>query len=172
MPWLAAVSYQFGWIRFGGEAFDSWLEATARHLGVTVGAVARAADISIATRPGWSRWLSANQLRAVEAATGVSQEVVRAMTLSTYDGAALQLDPVSHRLEPTFPFGPLVGSRYCAECLTESCGRWQLIWRLGWSFLCIRHNRLLADACTECGKRQRRHQVYRHADTRNVLMRR
>jgi hypothetical protein len=78
-----------------GEAIDSWLEATARQMKVTVGAVARAADLSIATRPGWLRWLSANQLRAVEAATGVSQEAVRAMTLSTYDGVALELDPVS-----------------------------------------------------------------------------
>jgi TniQ len=91
-----------------GEAIDSWLEATAKHMGTTVGALARATELPIATRPGWIRWLSANQLRTVEAATGVSQETVRGMTLSSYDGAALQLDPTSHRLDPTFPFGALV----------------------------------------------------------------
>lgn len=56
-----------------------------------------------------------------------------------------------------------MGSRYCAECLAESCGRWQLRWRLGWSFVCLRHSRLLADACAECGKRQWLYQGYCHA---------
>jgi hypothetical protein len=144
-----------------GEAIDSWLEATAEHMGTTVGALARAAELPIAARPGWIRWISADQLRTVEAATGVSQGTVRAMTLSSYDGAALKLDPVSHRLDPTFPFGALAWSRFCGDCLAESHGRWQLSWRLGWSFACIRHNRLLADACPECGKYQRRQQIYR-----------
>ncbi|MCV6990821.1 TniQ family protein [Mycobacterium timonense] len=80
-----------------GEAIDSWLEATARQIKATVGAVARAADLQIASRPDWIRWVSADQLRAVQAATGVPREAVRAMTLSTYDGVALELDPVSHR---------------------------------------------------------------------------
>jgi hypothetical protein len=37
-------------------------------------------------------------------ATGVSSNVVETMTLSVYDGTALQLDPDSHRLDATFPF--------------------------------------------------------------------
>jgi hypothetical protein len=43
--------------------------------------------------------------RLLAAATGVSAKAVLAMTLSAYDGAALQLDSVSHRLDPTFPSG-------------------------------------------------------------------
>jgi hypothetical protein len=46
----------------------------------------------------------------------------------------------------------------CPECIRESDGRWQLSWRLGWSFACVQHNRLLADACPTCGKYQRRQQ--------------
>jgi hypothetical protein len=95
----------------------------------------------------------------------VSSTIVEAMTLTVYDGTALQLDPDSHRLDATFPFGALSWSRYCPECLTESQGRWQPAWRLGWSFVCMLHNCLLADACPSCGKYQRRQQVYRRVPT-------
>jgi len=90
-----------------GEAIDSWLEATARGMDITVGALARAVDLPIATRPSWIRWLSLDQLETIQAATGVSPKVVEAMTLSAYDGTALRLDPQSHKLDATFPFGAL-----------------------------------------------------------------
>jgi hypothetical protein len=117
-----------------------------------LGAVARALDLPIATRPAWIRWLSRDQLEAIEAATGVSSSAVKAMTLSVYDGTALQLDPDSHRLDATFP-------------IRESDGRWRLEWRRGWSFACVLHRCLLADACPSCGKYQRRLQVYRRVPT-------
>ena len=74
---------------------------------ITVGALARAVDFPIATRPSWIRWLSLDQLETIQAATGVSPNVVEAMTLSAYDGTALRLDPQSHKLDATFPFGAL-----------------------------------------------------------------
>jgi hypothetical protein len=120
-----------------GEAIDSWLEVTARRMDLPFGAVARALDLPVATRPIWIRWLSLDQLEVVEAATGVSSSVVEAMTLSVYDGTALQLDPDSHRLDATFPFGALSRSRFCPEWICESDGRWRLDWRLGWSFVCL-----------------------------------
>jgi hypothetical protein len=43
--------------------------------------------------------LSRDQLDVIEAATGVTSSVVEALTLSVYDGVALQLDPNSHRLD-------------------------------------------------------------------------
>jgi hypothetical protein len=64
-----------------GEAIDSWLELTARRMDLPLGAVAGALDLPIVTRPTWTRWLSLDQLEA--------------MTLSVYDGTALQLDPDS-----------------------------------------------------------------------------
>lgn len=78
-----------------------------------LGAVARALDLPIATRPTWIRWLSRDQLDVIEAATGVTSSVVEALTLNVYDGVALQLDPNSHRLDATFPFGALSWSRFC-----------------------------------------------------------
>lgn len=148
-----------------GEGIDSWLEATARRMEVSLGAVARALDLPTATRPAWIKWLSRDQLDAIANATGTSSYAIRAMTLSIYDRTALQLDADSHRLDPTFPFGALSWSRYCPQCLRESQGRWQLAWRLGWCFACVLHNCLLADACPSCGKYQRRQQLYRRVPT-------
>jgi hypothetical protein len=42
------------------------------------------------------------------------------------------------------------GSRYCPGCLADTGGRWQLRWRLTWSFACTTHRRLLADTCPAC----------------------
>jgi hypothetical protein len=148
-----------------GEAIDSWLEATAERMEVSLGAIARTLDLPSATRPTWIRWLSPEQLETIEAATGVSSNAVEAMTLSVYDGTALRLDPDTHCLDEKFPFGALSWSRYCPECLSESQGRWQLAWRLGWSFVCVLHNALLADVCPNCGNHQRRQQVYRRVPT-------
>lgn len=145
-----------------GEAIDSWLEATAGGMDLSLAAVARALDLPLTIRPVWIRWLSREQLDMVEQVTGVSSTIVGAMTLSVYDGIALQLDPNSHRLDGSFPFGALSRSRFCPGCLRESDGRWQLAWRLGWSFACVVHNCLLADACPTCGRYQRQQQVYRH----------
>jgi len=47
-------------------------------------------------------------------------------------------------------------SRIDAAHLAETGGRWQLAWRLGWSFACLHHHQLLADTCPACRGRQRR----------------
>jgi hypothetical protein len=94
-------------------------------------------------------------------ATGIDKTAIVAMTLEPYDGTALAIDYARRRLNPAFPFGCRAWSRYCPACLAESGGRWQLHWRLGWTFACTRHNCLLADRCPHCGRRQRKtHQRY------------
>jgi TniQ len=145
-----------------GEAIDSWLDATACRMDIPLGTVARALDLSATERPIWIRWLSLDQLEVIEEATSVSSSVVAAMTLGVFDGTALQLDPETHRLDTKFPFGALLWSRFCPECIRESDGRWQLGWRLGSSFACLLHNCLLADRCPNWGTCQRLQQVYRY----------
>jgi len=130
-----------------------------------LGALARRLELPTDSRPVWRNALSENQYATVAAATGVSPDVLSAMTLSSYDGTALRLDPESNRLNATFPFGALTWSRYCPECLNESQGRWQIPWRLGWSFACVEHRRLLADTCPSCGVNQRRHHSYARTPT-------
>lgn len=146
-----------------GESIESWLEATALAVGLTMGALAAVVGLPAIARPSWRNWLSPTQTLALAAATGLPRSSLEAMTLSRYDGRALSLDPVSHRPEPNFPFGPLSWSRFCPECIRETAGRWQLTWRLGWSFVCLHHNCLLVDVCPECGNHQRSTQLYRSA---------
>ena len=58
----------------------SWLEVTAGRMDLSLGAVARALDLPIATRPVWIRWRSPDQLDAIEAATGVSSSMRNSST--------------------------------------------------------------------------------------------
>lgn len=107
-----------------GEGIDSWLEATATSMHTTVGALARLAGLSVAARPPWIRWIGPDEVKALETATGVSGAAIQAMTLQSYDNRALRLDPVSHRYDPTFPFGGLLPrSRFCPQCLQATEGR-------------------------------------------------
>jgi hypothetical protein len=129
-----------------GEAIDSWLEVTARYMALPLRAVARALDLPIATRPTWIGWLSRDQLNVIQAATGVSTSDVEALTLSVYDGIALQLDPNSHRLDGSFRSELCPGRASARNAYANPRGRWQLAWRLGWSFACVAHNCVLADA--------------------------
>ncbi|AEV73457.1 hypothetical protein A9W98_34150 [Mycobacterium gordonae] len=132
---------------------------------MTVGVLARMVGLSVATRPAWIRWIGPDELNALEAATGVSGVSIQSMTLQAYDTRALGLQPISHRLDPAFPFGALPRSRFCPRCLRATQGRWQLGWRLGWSFLCVEHRCLLVDVCPNCGKHQRRQQNYSRTPT-------
>lgn len=144
-----------------GESIDSWLEASARALGCSVGYLAAAAGLPARVRPPWLTLLSPMQSQLLAAATGVPADSFEAMTLSWYDGVALHIDPDTVRHNPKFPFGALSRSRFCPACLRETGGRWQLRWRLGWSFACLEHGCLLVDDCPGCGSYQRSSQYYR-----------
>lgn len=163
-----------------GEAIDSWLEATAIAMDLSMGSVVRWLKLPAVTKPQWLSWMPRDQLDLVASAAGTSAQVIQRMSLTAYDSRALHLDATSHLPDGTFPFGPLFWSRFCPDCLAESGGRWRLEWRLGWSFACAGHRRLLADHCPSCEERQRRLQFYsgipapaqcrcgyslRHADT-------
>ncbi|MBI5341593.1 MAG: TniQ family protein [Mycolicibacterium rufum] len=151
-----------------GETLDSWLEATALATGGTLKSVVVAANLPAATVPSWRRSLSSAQLQALRAETGVSGETLEAMTLSRYDGSALQLDSRTRRLDPNFPFGAQSWSRFCPACLRETGGRWQLSWFLPWSFACLKHKYLLVDYCPGCHVHQRSTLQYRRVPTPSV----
>jgi TniQ len=139
-----------------GESLDSWLEAIARRHQCRFGDLLTATVIQAhPRRSDWLVALSPDQRCALAAATGVIEDVLTTMTLEHYHGRALHVDPNNRTLRRSFPCGWRTGSRYCPHCLAGSGGRWQLAWRLNWTFACIRHNCLLADSCPQCGARQR-----------------
>lgn len=139
-----------------GEGIDSWMEAIARRNNVPLGAILHTVQLSCTRRPWWLYQLSDVEAETITAATGVARDALERMTLSTYDNVALKIDSSAHRLDPTFPFGVRTWSRFCPLCLTETSGRWQLHWRLGWVWACTRHRCLLLDECPQCAGQQRR----------------
>jgi hypothetical protein len=142
-----------------GEALDSWHEALAARLQATPGDLT-AAVLFPAARPGAARTASVitvsdDDAAAIAAAWGLTAAGVHGLTLARFDGVALRLGPRSGHVARNVLWGRASGSRFCAQCLAETGGRWQLAWRLSWSFACLTHSRLLADACPECGRMQR-----------------
>jgi hypothetical protein len=138
-----------------GEALDSWLEAHAYRYRLPLRNIMTCNEIDHRLRAEWTISLSARQVQNLETTTGLDAPRIKAMTLSRYDGVALDVADVTSRRAPTFPWGALKRSRYCPECLVESGGRWQLSWRLSWSFACATHRSLLLDTCSACGGNQR-----------------
>lgn len=146
-----------------GEALDSWLEAIAHRIaaplndlmwaiGLTGGAHRRS------NRPGTAERtvaLPPAEAAAIAAATGLDEPSIHATTLARYDQRAVLLDPVTRLVNIRTLWGRSQGSRYCPDCLAATSGRWQLRWRLSWSFACPAHQRLLADDCPACGQPQR-----------------
>ncbi|WSB48922.1 TniQ family protein [Streptomyces cellulosae] len=151
-----------------GEALDSWLEATARRMDTTLGDVLLHFGFPVRQSAGnqfrgiptdWTIFLDEQLTAAVAHATGTAPEAVTAMTLAHYDGRALQMSAAGRAVSRHVLWGRGRGSRFCPDCLRSSEGRWQLSWRLGFSFACTQHRRLLADRCPHCGRvpRQRPH---------------
>ena len=141
------------------EPFDSWVEFMAHDYGATVGEMARALGLidrdgvpSAAPQSGraWSTALEPQQLHNLEVATGRRGEEYRAMTRTTFAASAIRLTPQG-RISASCP-STGVAARYCPECLADSGGRWRLSWQFPFGFACLRHKRLLVDACPTCGQ--------------------
>lgn len=142
-----------------GEALDSWLEAAAHRSHCAFGDLLDAVGLSTSHEQRIRSWiiqLSSTEAEKISTATGIGSEQLKSMTLSQYSGAALRINSDTGTLNRAFPWSAGHTSRFCPMCLEETDGRWQLAWRLGWTFLCTSHNCLLADVCMKCGTAQRR----------------
>ncbi|SII54569.1 TniQ family protein [Mycobacteroides abscessus] len=149
-------------IRIGpieGEAIDSWLEAIAHRTHTAFGDLLAAVALSPYNGMGTTAWivsLNPDEAATISTATGITPDVLETMTLQHYSGRAVRIQSGARMISRAFPWGRGRGSRFCPACLAETDGRWQLRWRLGWTFACTIHNCLLADACPDCGAAQRR----------------
>src|SRR5271166_2663443 len=141
-----------------GEAIDSWLEALAHRTHTAwadlLSAVGLETPHGIRTS-GWIVHTLPDEAAALSRATGITPTALDEMTLSRYADTALRIDPASRTVSRAFPWSRASRSRYCPDCLADTGGRWQLAWRLGWSFACLEHRCLLADACPVCRTVQR-----------------
>lgn len=142
-----------------GEALDSWLEALAHRLHVPLSELLPEIGLALRVARGnhlldipthWITMLRDDEAAAITEATGIGSERVHQMTLAHYDQRAIMIDKDKRQVLRWQLWGRGRGSRFCPDCLARDGGRWQLRWRLGWSFACLDHNRLLADACPQC----------------------
>lgn len=140
-----------------GEAIDSWLETVAHRMECSFDDLLLAVGLPVVDNRvnQWILQLTAHQQTHIAAATAITPPQVRALTLEHYAGRAVGIDPATGAFQHAFPWGRGRGSRFCPQCLQDSGGRWELQWRLGWSFVCPRHHVLLADACPVCGRAPR-----------------
>ncbi|WP_254407189.1 TniQ family protein [Streptomyces sp. GMY02] len=147
-----------------GEALDSWLEALAQRLNTTLGEVLWHLGFPVRGRsgnhrrdipPDWTIALREHEATAIAYASGLASSSITAMTLAHYDQRALRIDLERRHVNRRVLWGRGSGSRFCPDCLRDSDGRWQLAWRLGWSYACLLHGQLLADCCPNCGRVQR-----------------
>ncbi|WP_086757728.1 TniQ family protein [Streptomyces griseiscabiei] len=141
---------------YPGEALDSWLEFIAARLNCpftdvlnALGLPNRDPAMAALVLPRWAILTTRDELSSITEVTGVGEDVLAGMTLQPFDGHAVVILPEQRRVRPQVLWGK-AGSRFCPACLTDSGGRWQITWRLGWSFACTRHQVLLADRCPAC----------------------
>jgi hypothetical protein len=144
------------------EALDSWFDALAHRLHIPVVELLPALGLLGGTRRYANRRLDVPADRAIllrpaeidtiAAASGETHAVIEAMTVARYDQRAVVIDRASRRVNIRTLWGRGQGSRYCPDCLAATAGRWQLGWRLSWTFACLLHRRLLADWCPQCGR--------------------
>lgn len=135
-----------------GEALDSWLEATAHHYASPWSELINALSMPARATPSANLMIGLTdaEVAAIAQACGVPADTVRVMTLAHFGGRAIGINTTTGQYDRTFPWGRARGSRFCPQCLAETQGRWQLTWRLGWTFVCPRHRCLLVDRCPEC----------------------
>ncbi|WIX93546.1 TniQ family protein [Amycolatopsis sp. DG1A-15b] len=137
-----------------GESLGSWLEALSRRLSTPAVDLLPALGLDVAAErrraAAFATYLRADEASRVAAVTGIPAPTLQEMTLAHYDAVA-RADPGSRRLTPHHAWARRPGTWFCPHCLAESGGRWQLRWRLGWSFACTRHRCLLTERCPGCG---------------------
>ena len=141
-----------------GEALDSWLDALAARLdtplGHMIGRLGLGRDHANGLRSShagiWTTLLRPEEADYLAAAAGLKVDVLHAMTLARWHGRAIHLDLQRREVDRKTLWGRPRGSRFCPACLADTNGRWQLTWRLAWSFACMTHRTLLVDSCAAC----------------------
>ncbi|HEV2345632.1 MAG TPA: TniQ family protein [Actinocrinis sp.] len=142
-----------------GEGLDSWLEALAHRIHTPLALLLPAVGLREGPEQGanrnWTVMLRPQESAALAASCGVGPDRAKAMTLAAYAGRAVVINEPERRVDVRRVWGRSSRSRFCPQCLADSGGRWQLSWRMSWSFACLVHHCLLADFCPECGRPQR-----------------
>lgn len=141
-----------------GESLESWTDAYASRLQVPR-RVFRHNNYGLRTR--WGRILMPEDLDTFQPladASGIEIEDVLAMTeyaFPTVHGAATTFarnsaDDRRWTLRTLLRIRPQ--TQFCPRCVADSGGRWSLMRRSRWQFVCPEHRCLLLETCQGCGE--------------------
>jgi hypothetical protein len=150
-----------------GESFASWVDRMTLRTGCPPWTMAEALGLDVRASSdvrslAYGIVATPETCRAIEAATGVSAEIVRGMHLEMFDGSAVDLagvrvgDKDSVRRAEGREWAQFFGSRACPKCVAASEGAWPVWWKLGWAAVCPAHRMLLVDHCPRCRVHLRR----------------
>ncbi|NRH32741.1 TniQ family protein [Rhodococcus sp. MS13] len=138
-----------------GESLESWLWAYAHRLRVKPIELLDALQLvhsRLNTFPDCTVRLLPSELNDLSTITDIDAGIFRAMTLDRFHKRVLFVREDKPRsIDRYHLWARPTGSRFCPYCLADSGGRWQLAWRLSWTFACAEHRCLLLDRCPSCG---------------------
>lgn len=148
---FASAAQEFGYIAtpLDDEPLDGYLEHLAYGMRTDPMNLRRHFALPVRLALGAVAPLKTEQVDRLAAALRLPEATLRAMTLQRFDHLGL----VPQSDTRGFPSGAWPrgrGARYCPECLTERDLRWCLTWYLTWSFVCLRHHRVLLSDCPTC----------------------
>jgi len=84
-------------------------------------------------------------------ALSIAPHTLAAMTMEAFNEHGPEIaGPGTPSITSTYLWARRSGTRFCPECLREHAGVFRKTWRLTWVFACLRHERLLLDACPQC----------------------
>lgn len=136
-----------------GEGLDSWIEAYALRLRTTARELLNFLSLPRARSGQMVIALTDSERDTLADATGVDGDRLTGMTLHPHDGVSVMIRTRTRGLARPPAWRGTTRSRFCLRCLQHEAGRWQLSWRLPWSFACTRHAVLLRDTCPSCEMR-------------------
>ncbi|MFI6997150.1 TniQ family protein [Nocardia sp. NPDC050175] len=139
-----------------GESLLSWIDQVSATFGFTRDDAAELVGISRRWGDRLSRdlyMLSRDDLPHLMFRTGLGELDLRMMTAEW-----LVMGPWAGCLRGRY-YGiqgfDMMSSAACPDCVAESDGRWQLLWKSGFNVLCAKHRCYLASVCV-CGRRLHR----------------
>lgn len=140
-----------------GESFTSWLQHSARQNEIKLASFVdyTLGDKVLLTRD-MDKGPNLSALARLAACCAQDEGCIRAITLRILEGRlSREVKLTSHTrwVLPVTPGGvavPTRGQSFCPECLAEGDPYPRLVWRMSFAPMCLRHRRVLHDACPFC----------------------
>jgi hypothetical protein len=140
-----------------GESVLSMLNRTAHLLDCSLDEILRITEAASGDKRQRiehveSEALSDAETTNIATALAIPRHAVAAGTVAVYQDRALRLTTPKRRVAHFTLWSEPDRGAVCPDCIREGRGR-QISWRIAWTVVCDRHDRLLLDTCPYCQNR-------------------